>query len=260
MLMIHDWHPDIEEFITVKQDLSRINGANLSVCLSAPLWKRSKKTPTGNWFSRTWTTRSTIKKWTGEIDEWRKIGGRVEVKKTVKAKDLWNMICEAAWRSAEPGLHFLDRSNKRSNTWYFERLIATNPCGEQPLSAWAVCNLGAMNLAAYVKNEKFDFESFGKDVRIAMRFLDNVIDDTYYFYKENEKVAKDIRRTGLGILGLADALIKMKVKYASNESLPVIEKIFQTLRDNAYIASSDIAKEKGSFPKFNKKHISKAGI
>ena len=109
-----------------------------------------------------------------------------------------------------------------------------------------------MNLAAYVKNSKFDFENFGKDVRIAMRFLDNVIDDTHYFYKENEKVAKDIRRTGLGILGLADALIKMKIKYGAEESLPVIEKIFKTLRDNAYIASSDIAQEKGSFPKYNK--------
>ncbi|HZQ29950.1 MAG TPA: adenosylcobalamin-dependent ribonucleoside-diphosphate reductase [Patescibacteria group bacterium] len=253
MLMIHDWHPDVEEFITVKQDLSRINGANLSVCVSDAFMEAVKKDADWELVFPDLDDPKYDTKWTGEIDEWRKIGGKVEVKKTVKARDLWNMICEAAWRSAEPGLHFLDRSNKRSNTWYFERLIATNPCGEQPLSAWAVCNLGAMNLAAYVKNEKFDYDSFGKDVRTAMRFLDNVIDDTYYFYKENEKVAKDIRRTGLGILGLADALIKMKIKYGSDESLPVIEKIFTTLRDNAYISSSDTAKEKGSFPKFNKK-------
>src|SRR5690606_7753244 len=132
-------------------------------------------------------------------------------------RDLWDLICTAAWRSAEPGLHFLERSNKWSNTWYFERLQATNPCGEQPLGPWAVCNLGAMNLSAYVKGDDlandiagtFDYEAFGRDVRVAMRFLDNVIDDTYYFYKENEKCAKDIRRTGLGIMGIADALIKM---------------------------------------------------
>ena len=197
------------------------------------------------------------KKWTGDLDAWKKAGGKVVVKKTVKAEYLWNLICEAAWRSAEPGLHFLDRSNKRSNTWYFETLLSTNPCGEQPLSAWAVCNLGAMNLAAYVRNSKFDFDAFGKDVKIAMRFLDNVIDDTYYFYKENEKVAKDIRRTGLGILGLADALIKMKVKYGSEDSLKVIDKIFKTLRDNAYIASADIAAEKGVFPKYNKEKYQK---
>ncbi len=253
MLMIHDWHPDIEEFITVKQDLSRINGANLSVCVSDVFMEAVKKDADWDLVFPDLDDPKYDTKWTGEIDEWRAVGGRVEVKKTIKARYLWNLICEAAWRSAEPGLHFLDRSNKRSNTWYFERLIATNPCGEQPLSAWAVCNLGAMNLAAYVKNEKFDYENFGKDVRVAMRFLDNVIDDTYYFYKENEKVAKDIRRTGLGILGLADALIKMKIKYGSDESLEVIKRIFETLRNNAYIASSDIAKEKGSFPKFNKK-------
>lgn len=252
MLMLHDWHPDIEEFITVKQDLNKINGANLSVCVSDAFMEAVKKDGDWDLVYPLLDDPKYDKKWNGDIEVWKKLGGKVEVKKTVKARYLWDLICTAAWQSAEPGLHFLDRSNKRSNTWYFERLLATNPCGEQPLSAWAVCNLGAMNLAAYVKNSKFDFEDFGKDVRVAMRFLDNVIDDTYYFYKDNEKVAKDIRRTGLGILGLADALIKMKVKYGSEESMPVIEKIFKTLRDNAYIASSDIALEKGSFPKYNK--------
>ncbi len=253
MLMLHDWHPDIEEFITVKQDLNKINGANLSVCVSDGLMEAVKKD--GNWdlIYPDLDDKKYDTKWTGDMNAWRKAGGKVKILKTVKARYLWDLICQAAWRSAEPGLHFLERSNKRSNTWYFETLLATNPCGEQPLSAWAVCNLGAMNLAAYVdKKGQFDYDNFGKDCRVAMRFLDNVIDDTHYFYKENEKVAKDIRRTGLGILGLADALIKMKVKYGSEESLPVIEKIFKTLRDNAYIASSDIAVEKGAFPKYNR--------
>ncbi len=252
MLMLWDWHPDIEEFITVKQDLNKINGANLSVCISDAFMEAVKKNADWDLVYPDLDDPKYDKKWTGDLNAWKKAGGKVVVKKTVKAQYLWNLICEAAWRSAEPGLHFLDRSNKRSNTWYFETLLSTNPCGEQPLSAWAVCNLGAMNLAAYVKGGKFDFEVFGKDVKVAMRFLDNVIDDTYYFYKENEKVAKDIRRTGLGILGLADALIKMKVKYGSEDSLKIIDKIFKTLRDNAYIASSDIAAEKGSFPKYNK--------
>ncbi len=257
MLMLHDWHPDIEEFITVKQDLNKINGANLSVCVSDAFMEAVKKDASWDLVFPNLDDPKYDKKWTGDIEEWKKQGGKVEVKKTVKASYLWDLICKAAWQSAEPGLHFLDRSNKRSNTWYFERLSATNPCGEQPLSPWAVCNLGAMNLAAYVKTGQFDYDSFGKDVRTAMRFLDNVIDDTYYFYKENEKIAKDIRRTGLGILGLADALIKMKVKYGAEESLPVIEKIFKTLRDNAYIVSSDIALEKGAFPKYNKEKYQK---
>ncbi len=252
MLMLWDWHPDIEEFITVKQDLSKINGANLSVCVSDAFMEAVKKD--GDW-DLVYPDLDDPKydsKWDGDINGWKKIGGKVKVHKTVKAKYLWDLICTAAWRSAEPGLHFLERSNKRSNTYYFENLIATNPCGEQPLGAWAVCNLGAMNLAAYVKNGKFDYENFGLDVKVALRLLDNVIDQTYYFFKENEKCAKDIRRTGLGIMGIGDALIKMKIRYGSKESMPVIKKIFETLRNNAYEESSDLAKEKGSFPKFNK--------
>ncbi len=253
MLMLHDWHPDIEEFITVKQDLTRINGANLSVCVSDAFMEAVKADADWNLEYPDLDDPKYDEKWNGDLEGWKKLGGKVVVKKTVKAKYLWDLICTAAWTSAEPGLHFLDRSNKRSNTAYFETLIATNPCGEQPLGAWAVCNLGAMNLSAYV-NEKGEFEytRFGKDVRVAMRFLDNVIDDTYYFFKENEKVAKDIRRTGLGILGLADALIKMKLKYGAPESEATIKKIFETLRNEAYDASADIAKEKGAFPKFNK--------
>ncbi len=260
MLMIHDWHPDVEEFITVKQDLTKINGANLSVCVSDEFMEAVKKDADWDLMYPDLDDKKYDKNWDGDIHDWKKKGGKVRVYKTVKASYLWNLICEAAWRSAEPGLHFLDRSNKRSNTWYFEKLLATNPCGEQPLGAWAVCNLGAMNLSAYVKDDDltsdkagwFDYESFGKDVKIAMRFLDNVIDDTHYFFKENEKVAKDIRRTGLGIMGIADTFIKMKVRYGSSESEEVSKKIFETLRNNAYIASSDIAKEKGSFPKYDR--------
>ncbi len=260
MLMLWDWHPDIEEFITVKEDLSKINGANLSVCISDAFMEAVKEDKDWELKYPDITDPEYDAKWDGELDKWIELGKKVTVYKTVKARYLWDLICTAAWKSAEPGLHFMERSNKRSNTWYFERLVATNPCGEQPLGPWAVCNLGAMNLAAYVKDADltedkpgwFDFESFGRDVRIAMRLLDNVIDQTYYFFKENEKCAKDIRRTGLGIMGLGDALIKMQLGYGSEESLPVIGKIFETLRDNAYDASADIAKEKGAFPKFNK--------
>jgi ribonucleoside-diphosphate reductase alpha chain len=129
----------------------------------------------------------------------------------------------------------------------------------------AVCNLGAMNLSAYVKGEDltsdkagtFDFESFGADVKVAMRFLDNVIDQTYYFFKENEKLPKKSEEQGLALWVLADALIKMQVKYGSEESIVVLEKIFKTLRDSAYEASSDIAKEKGSFLKYDKQQFQK---
>ncbi len=253
MLMLHDWHPDIEEFITVKQDLSRINGANLSVCVSDDFMEAVKRNGDWNLEYPDLDDPNYDKKWTGDLASWKKGGGKTVVKKTVKAMYLWDLICQAAWTSAEPGLHFLDRSQKRSNTYYFETLIATNPCGEQPLGPWAVCNLGAMNLAAYVDGKgEFDYKNFARDVKIATRFMDNVIDDTYYFYDENEKCAKDIRRIGLGILGLADALIKMKLRYGAPESEETLRKIFATLRDNAYEASAELAKEKGAFPKFNK--------
>lgn len=260
MLMIHDWHPDVEEFITVKQDLSKINGANLSVCVSDDFMEAVKKDADWNLQYPDLDDPKYDKEWNGDLGDWKAKGGKVNVHKTIKASHLWNLICEAAWRSAEPGLHFLDRSNKRSNTWYFEKLLATNPCGEQPLGAWAVCNLGAMNLSAYVKGDDlshdvggiFDYESFASDVQIAMRFLDNVIDDTHYFFKTNERVAKEVRRTGLGIMGIADAFIKMKIRYGSEESIEISKKIFETLRDNSYGASSDIAREKGVFPKYDK--------
>ncbi len=252
MLMLHDWHPDIEEFITIKQDLTKINGANLSVCVSDDFMEAVKADKEWDLLYPDLDDPKYDTKWNGDVHDWIALGGKVKIHKTIKASFLWNLICEAAWRSAEPGLHFLQRSNKRSNTWYFEKLLATNPCGEQPLGAWGVCNLGAMNLSAYVNSGEFDYKSFGKDVRTAIRFLDNVIDDTHYFFKENEKVSKDIRRVGLGIMGIADMFIKMKIRYGSEDSVKVSNKIFETLRNNSYTASSDIAKEKGTFPKYDK--------
>lgn len=139
-----------------------------------------------------------------------------------------------------------------SDTWITEGIVSRG-CGEQPLGEWAVCNLGAMNLAAFVDKEEFNYEKLTDTVKVAMRFMDNVVDANYYFYDENEKRAKDIRRTGIGTMGLGDALIKMKIKYGSDESLEVMEKIYATIRDVSYETSSDLAKEKGAFPKFDAK-------
>lgn len=252
MLMLHDWHPDIEEFIQAKKDLSRLVGANLSVCISDNFMQAVEND--GDWVLRFPDSKHPKYdlEWDGDLFGWESKGYPVRSYKTIKAKEIWNQICQAAWASAEPGLHFLDRSNKQSNTWYFEKLICTNPCGEQPLGPWAVCNLGSLNLSAFIKSGEMDFSELAEHTKVAIRFLDNVIDDNYYFFPENEKVQKNIRRTGLGTMGLGDALIKMKIKYGSEKSLEIIEKIYTVIRDNAYGASADIALEKGSFPKFNK--------
>lgn len=125
-------------------------------------------------------------------------------------------------------------------------------CGEQPLPFWGVCNLGALNLSSFVKDDSMDWEQLAKVSKIAMRFLDNVIDATEYFISDNEEAQLGTRRTGLGTMGLADALIKMKIPYGSEGSLPIIEHIYATIRDASYEASADIAAEKGPFPKFDR--------
>lgn len=253
MLMLNDWHPDIEEFITVKEDLSKIPGANLSLCVSDKFMEAVKNDD--NWdlvFPDYANAPDYDDFWDGDIDKWRESGHPVKIYKIVKAREIWDMISKAAWASAEPGLHFIERSNKRSNTWYFERLIATNPCGEQPLGAWSVCNLGAMNLTKYVDEGKFDYESLSKDVAVAMRFMDNVVDANFYFYPETYDSQMDIRRTGLGTMGLGDTLIKMEIPYGSDKSIEVIEKIYKTIRDSAYAASAELAAEKGTFGKYDK--------
>jgi ribonucleotide reductase alpha subunit/intein/homing endonuclease len=226
MLMLDDTHPDIEEFITVKRTPGKIEHANLSVCISDKFMQAVKDD--ADW-DLTW---------------------QGEVKKTIRARDLWDLICTSAWESAEPGMVFIDRYNKESNTWYYEDIRCVNPCGEQGLPAFGVCNLGALNLSAFVQNGQMDWERLADRSKVAMRFLDNVVDANEYFIKENEEAQLGTRRTGLGTMGLADALIKMKVAYGSEASIPIIERIYTTIRDAAYEASADIAAEKGPFPRF----------
>lgn len=228
MLMLNDDHPDIEEFITVKRTAGKIEHANLSICVSDAFMQAVK-----------------------DDSDW-KLTWQGEVKKTVRARDLWDLICTSAWESAEPGMVFIDRYNKLSNTWYYEDIRCVNPCGEQGLPPWGVCNLGALNLSAFVEQGQMDYDRLAEKTKVAMRFLDNVVDATEYFIPENAEAQLGTRRTGLGTMGLADALIKMKIAYGSDESVPVIEKIYTTIRDAAYEASAENAAEKGPFPRFER--------
>ncbi|HEY3991581.1 MAG TPA: LAGLIDADG family homing endonuclease, partial [Ktedonobacteraceae bacterium] len=148
---------------------------------------------------------------------------------------------ETVYDLSEPEMHLFTANG----------LIVHN-CGEQGLPPFGVCNLGAINLSAFVRNGQFDYEGLADKTRIAMRFLDNVVDSTEYFIQENAEAQLGTRRTGLGTMGLADALIKMKIAYGSDESVPVIEKIYATIRDAAYEASADYADEKGAFPRFER--------
>ncbi len=226
MLMLNDDHPDIEEFISVKRKMGMITNANLSVCISDRFMDAVKNNADWNLV------------WKGEVV------------RTVKAADLWNQICESAWASGEPGTVFMERYNKWSNTRYFEDIISVNPCGEQGLGAWSVCNLGAINLSVFADGGIFDWEELKRTVKTSVRFLDNVIDVTAYPFSENREAQKSIRRTGLGTMGLGDMLIKLKIRYGTPQAIEFCENLYRFIRDEAYRASIEIAAEKGPFPRF----------
>lgn len=258
MLMLWDWHPDIEELITVKQDLARINGANLSVCVSDAFMEAVKNDSDWNLVFPDKDDPDYDNKWDGYLPNWLALGKKPVVHKTLKARKIWDLIAEAAWKSAEPGVVFMERYNKQFNNYYFEYVNCVNPCGEEGLPAWGVCNLCSINLAALVNEQgEIDYDRLAEIARIGVRFQDDVIDIDSYIFDEIKKVQQDgERRIGLGTMGLGDALIKMKLRYGSPESLETIDKIYRTIRDAAYAASIALAAEKGSFPKISpRKHL-----
>jgi len=259
MLMLWDWHPDIEEFITVKQDLTRINGANLSLAISDDFMDAVEKNSDWQLVFPDTTDPDYDEKWTGDLVEWKKLGKKVIVRKVVKARKIWELIAEAAWKSAEPGVVFMERYNKWHNNYYWNQINCVNPCGEEGLPPWGVCNLGSINLSALVKSKnvdkkgRFDFKTLKKLTRAAARFQDNVVDmDTYIFPGIRKTQLEGERRIGLGTMGLGDTLIKLHMRYGSKESLKFINKVYAIIRDEAYRSAVDNAKDKGTFPKFDK--------
>ncbi|WP_226656993.1 vitamin B12-dependent ribonucleotide reductase [Pseudalkalibacillus hwajinpoensis] len=187
----------------------------------------------------------------GDVRDWKKQGFPVRTYRKVQAKELWDLINICATYSAEPGIFFIDNANEKTNaTSYGQKVVATNPCGEQPLAPYSVCNLAAVNLAEMADKETktVDFEKLRETVEVGVRMQDNVIDATPYFLKENEKQALGERRVGLGVMGLHDLLIYCETVYGSEEGNKLTDQIFETIATTAYRASVDLAKEKGSFP------------
>ncbi len=187
----------------------------------------------------------------GDVREWEKLGHSVKVYHEIRAKDLWDLINICATYSAEPGIFFIDNANKMTNAIaYNQKVVATNPCGEQPLAPYSVCNLAAINLANFVEKHTGTilYDKLKEVVRVGVRMQDNVIDTTPYFLEANREQALGERRIGLGIMGLHDLLIWNKKKYGSVEGNAVVEDILRTIAITAYEASIELAKEKGSFP------------
>jgi ribonucleoside-diphosphate reductase alpha chain len=252
MLMINDWHPDVEDFITVKQTAGAVTNANLSVCVSNAFMKAVKEDLDWDLVFPDKSDPEYNELWDGDLDKWKKLGKGVEHYRTVRARDVWHKIIESAWKSAEPGVVFMEYYNQMSNSWYFNPIICTNPCGEQGLPAWGVCNLSAINLSKFYDAEKHDvaWDELGKVVRYSTRFLDNVIDKTPYHFPENERNQKNERRVGLGTMGLAELMIRLEIRYGSDNSMEFLDKLYAFMAREAYLASTEIAAEKGSFPAF----------
>jgi len=226
-------HPDIEAFIEAKQEAGRLRMFNLSVLVTDAFMDAVKAD-----------------------DAWElKFDGTVF--KTVAARELWDAIMRATYAYAEPGVIFIDRINRRNNLNYCETISATNPCGEQPLPPYGACLLGSVNLSRFVTDPftdeaALDLEAFDRTVASAVRMMDNVVDVSRFPLEAQRHEAKAKRRIGLGVTGLADALIMMKARYGSPKALELTETWMKRLQRQAYLASARLAEEKGPFPLFEK--------
>ncbi|MFN3724643.1 MAG: adenosylcobalamin-dependent ribonucleoside-diphosphate reductase [Paracoccaceae bacterium] len=225
-------HPDIEAFIEAKKDPARLRMFNLSVLVTDPFMAAVKAD--GPW----------------ELV----FEGRVY--KTLQARDLWNKIMRNTFDFAEPGVIFIDRINTMNNLSYCETIAATNPCGEQPLPPYGACLLGSINMAALVKDAfaadaELDLVALDDLVRTAVRMMDNVVDASRFPLPQQQAEAQAKRRIGLGVTGLADALLMIGARYGSEEAAAITERWMHAIARASYLASVDLACEKGAFPLFD---------
>jgi len=230
-------HPDIVEFINAKRDETQFQNFNISVAATDTFMEAVLKDK-----------------------DYELINPRTgKPVKRVRARDIFELIVYNAWKNGDPGLVFIDEINRHNPTPQLGEIESTNPCGEQPLLPFESCNLGSINLSKLVVNGKFDFELFKKIIRTAVRFLDNVIDANVYPLEEIKKMTLNNRKIGLGVMGFAEALIKMGIQYDNHEALEFAEEIARTLTETARKESAEIAKRRGAFPMFRGSKWEKEG-
>jgi ribonucleoside-diphosphate reductase alpha chain len=235
-------HPDIEEFITCKQDNSQITNFNISVAITDDFmeaWERGERISLRN-------------------------PRNGEATKEVNARQLMRKIAESAWRNGEPGLFFIDVTNKRNPTPHIAPIEATNPCGEQPLLPFESCNLGSLNLERHLKRTpggwEVDWEKLERTVRLAVRFLDNVIDMNKYPIEEIREMTLATRKIGLGVMGFARMLFKLKIPYDSDKGVEMARKVMRFIHDIGYDESQRLAEVRGVYPAWKGSIHEKMGL
>lgn len=220
------YHPDIQKWIHAKEDSTQFLNFNLSVGATDEFMNKIDK---------------------NEPYDLINPHGNVKVG-TLNAGDVFDEIIQNAWKNGDPGIIFIDKMNKDNPTPKLGQFESTNPCGEQPLLPYESCNLGSINLARFIKAEKIDWTRLKEVTRIAVRFLDNVIDMNKYFVPEIEKLVKGNRKIGLGVMGFADMLVELKIPYSSKEGTLLAEKVMKFIKDTGTQMSEELAKERGVFP------------
>jgi len=245
-------HPDIEAFIDAKRQPGRLRHFNLSVQVTDSFVEAVRQN--ADWplvFPATALERggeTVMREWPGAPT-----AVPCRIVRRVPARDLWNRMLRASYDTAEPGVLFIDRINRMNNLWYCEHISATNPCGEVPLPPYGACDLGAINLTRFIENPfsaeaRLDSARLATTAEVAVRLLDNVIDASRFPLAKQREVARSSRRIGLGITGLADALIMIGLRYGSAASLAFAAEAMRTVCHTAYRSSIALAREKGSFP------------
>ena len=228
-------HPDIEKFIRAKNNSTALTGFNISVGVTDAFMEAVK---TDSQFDLVFEDR---------------------VYSTINARALWDDILRSTWDWAEPGILFIDRINRKNNLHYCEKIVSTNPCAEQPLPPYGACLLGSFNLTKYILKYDgkyvFNMNMLKTDIPYVVRAMDNVVDRATYPLPQQEAQAKNTRRMGLGVTGVANAIEALGFDYGSDDFIRVIEDIIGTIRDICYETSVDMAKEKGAFPLFKKEYL-----
>ncbi|HYE35150.1 adenosylcobalamin-dependent ribonucleoside-diphosphate reductase [Methylocaldum sp.] len=248
-------HPDIETFIGAKRTLGELRNFNLSVLITDDFMDALEQ-------DRDWPLVFPINTEADPPDagqivfrRWSHTGSPVpcRIVRVSRARELWHAIMRSTYDYAEPGVLFIDRINRQNNLWYCEHISATNPCGEIPLPAYGACNLGSINLTRFVSepfedNAALDFAAIERTAAVAVRMLDNVIDASRFPLPKQRDEALGKRRIGLGITGLADALVMLGLRYDDERACQLADKIMRSVCLAAYRTSIELAREKGSFP------------